>query len=322
MTQTDHAGRRIRIGISSCLLGEKVRYDGGHKLDHFLKDTLGAYVEWVPVCPEVETGFPVPREAMRLVGDSFSPRLVTVRSGVDQTDRMRTWAERKLGTIEKLDLCGFIFKSKSPSSGMRGVKVYGPSGVPAHTGIGIFARMFMERYPCIPVEDDGRLHDPALRENFIERIFVFRRWKEMKRSGGMVRDLISFHTDHKLLILAHSPKHYTRLGRLVADAKKRERQSLLNEYFTVLMDGLKLLATTKKNTNVLQHIAGYFKKQLSSEEKQELMDIIQTYHKGLVPLIVPLVLINHYVNKYDEPYLKRQYYLHPHPAELMLRNHV
>jgi len=205
---------------------------------------------------------------------------------------------------------------------MRGVKVYGPPGVPAHTGIGIFARMFMERYPCIPVEDDGRLHDPALRENFIERIFVFRRWNEMKRSGGMARDLISFHTDHKLLILAHSPKHYTRLGRLGADAKKRERQSLLNEYFTVLMDGLKLLATAKKNTNVLQHIAGYFKKQLSSEEKQELMDIIQTYHKGLVPLIVPLVLINHYVNKYDEPYLKRQYYLHPHPAELMLRNHV
>jgi len=180
----------------------------------------------------------------------------------------------------------------------------------------------MERFPCVPVEDDVRHHGPALRESFIEGIFVFRRWNEMKRSRGMVSDLISFHTDHKLLILAHSPKHYTRLGMLVAEARKREWQSLLNEYFTVLMDGLKLLATAKKNTNVLQHIAGYFKKQLSSEEKQELMDIIQTYHKGLVPLIVPLVLINHYVNKYDEPYLKRQYYLHPHPAELMLRNHV
>jgi uncharacterized protein YbgA (DUF1722 family) len=205
---------------------------------------------------------------------------------------------------------------------MRGVKVYGPSGVPAHTGIGIFARMFMERFPCIPVEDDGRLHDPALRENFIERIFVYQQWKEVVRGRGALGELVSFHTNHKLLILAHSPRHYTQLGRIVAHAKEKDRQALLKEYFTVLMDGLKLLATTKKNTNVLQHIAGYFKKQLSSEEKNELMDVIQTYHKGLVPLIVPLVLINHYVKKYDEPYLKRQYYLHPHPAELMLRNHV
>ena len=205
---------------------------------------------------------------------------------------------------------------------MRGVKVYGPSGVPTHTGVGIFARLFMDCFPFVPVEDDGRLHDPALRENFIERIFVFKRWTEMKQSGGMIRDLISFHTDHKLLMLAHSPKHYTLLGRLVAEAKKRERQLLLEEYVAVLMDGLKLLATTRKNTNVLQHTAGYFKKQLSPEEKQELLMVIQTYHKGLTPLIVPLVLINHYVNKYDEPYLKRQYYLHPHPVELMLRNHV
>ena len=322
MTQTGLLSEKIRIGISSCFLGEKVRFDGGHKLDHYLKDTLGAYVAWIPVCPEVETGFPVPREAMRLVGDSSFPRLVTVRSGLDHTDRMRRWEEKKLREIEKLDLCGFIFKSRSPSSGMRGVKVYGPSGVPTHTGVGIFARLFMDRFPFVPVEDDGRLHDPALRENFIVRIFVFKRWTEMKQRGGMIRDLISFHADHKLLILAHSPKHYTVLGRLVADAIKRERQSLLEEYFVVLMDGLKLLATTRKNANVLQHSAGYFKKQLSPGEKQELSMVIQTYHKGLVPLIVPLVLINHYVNTYDEPYLKRQYYLHPHPMELMLRNHV
>lgn len=318
----DPLTEKITIGISSCLLGEKVRFDGGHKLDHYLKDTLGAYVVWIPVCPEVETGFPVPREAMRLVGDTSSPRLMTVRSGVDHTDHMLTWADGKLAVIEKLDLCGFIFKSRSPSSGMRGVKVYNFTGVPTHGGVGIFARLFMERFPFMPVEDDGRLHDPALRENFIERIFVFKRWREMKRSGGMIRDLILFHTEHKLLILAHSPKHYTLLGRLVADAKKWERKALLNEYFAVLMDGLRLLATTRKNTNVLQHIAGYFKKRLSPKEKQELSTVIQTYHKGLVPLIVPLVLIDHYVNKYDEPYLKRQYYLHPHPLELMLRNHV
>jgi uncharacterized protein YbgA (DUF1722 family)/uncharacterized protein YbbK (DUF523 family) len=313
---------RIKVGISSCLLGEKVRYDGGHKLDHYLKDTLGAYVTWVPVCPEVETGLPVPREAMRLVGDSRNPRLVTIRTGIDQTERMQNWAEKRLRGLEKEDLCGFVFKSRSPSSGMKSVKVYDSSGAPSHSGVGIFAKAFMDRFPFIPVEDDGRLHDPALRENFIERIFVFRQWKEMRKQGGSIKDLISFHTDHKLLILAHSPKHYTMLGRLVADAKKKEKERLHAEYLTTLMEGLKLLATAKKNTNVLHHVAGYFKKQLSAEEKQELLEVIGTYHKGFVPLIVPMVLINHYVRKYDEQYLKRQYYLNPHPAELMLRNHV
>lgn len=322
MIPTDPATGIIRIGISSCLLGERVRYDGGHKLDHFLKDTLGAYVEWVPVCPEVEAGFPVPREPMRLAGDVAAPRLVTVRSGIDHTERMTRWAEAKIGMIQRMDLCGFVFKSRSPSSGMRGVKVYGPSGVPTHAGVGIFARMFMDRFPFVPVEDEGRLHDPSLRENFIERIFVYRRWKELVRGRVALLELVSFHTDHKLLILAHSPRHYTQLGRIVAHAKEKDRQALLNEYFTVLMDGLKLIATTKKNTNVLQHIAGYFKTQLSSDEKRELLDVIDAYHKGIVPLIVPMVLINHYVRKYDEQYLKRQFYLHPHPAELMLRNHV
>ena len=260
---------------------------------------------------------------MRLVSTGSGPRLVTIRTGIDLTDRMQQWAERRLKELDKADLCGFIFKSRSPSSGMRGVKVYdSSSGVPSHSGVGIFARAFMDQFPFIPVEDDGRLHDPALRENFIERIFVFKRWKEMKRQGGSIKELIAFHTDHKLLILAHSPKHYTLLGRLVADAKKLDRERLHNEYLTTLMDGLKLVATAKKNTNVLQHVAGYFKKQLSAEERRELLEVIETYHKGLLPLIAPIVLINHYVRKYDEPYLKRQYYLLPHPAELMLRNHV
>ncbi len=313
---------KISVGISSCLLGERVRYDGGHKLDHYLKETLGVYVSWVPVCPEVETGLPVPREAMRLVRTGRGPRLVTIKTGADMTDRMYSWAAERLKELEKADLCGFVFKSRSPSSGMRGVKVYDSSGVPSHSGVGVFAGAFMDRFPFIPVEDDGRLHDPALRENFIERIFIFKRWKEMKSAGGSLKELVSFHTDHKLLILAHSPKHYTMLGRLVAGAKKQDRERLHAEYLETLMDGLRLLATTKKNTNVLLHIAGYFKKQLSAEEKEELLEVVETYHKGLVPLIVPIVLINHYVRKYDEPYLKRQYYLRPHPAELMLRNHV
>lgn len=313
---------KIKVGISACLLGEKVRYDGGHKLDHYLKDTLGQFVEWVPVCPEVECGLPVPREAMRLIGDPDSPRLVTVRSGTDQTVRMQLWAEDRLKQLATVDLCGFIFKSRSPSSGMRGVKVYAASGIPARSGVGVFARAFMEHFQLMPVEDEGRLHDPSLRENFIERIFTFKRWKNFLGNDGSVRGLVDFHSDHKLIILAHSTRHYTEMGRLVANARKYEPDILHDNYLSLLMEGLKLLATARKNTNVLQHMMGYFKKQLTPREKMELSEVIGDYHKGLLPLVVPVVLLRHYVRKYDEPYLKRQHYLHPHPAELGLRNHV
>lgn len=313
---------KIKLGISSCLLGEHVRYDGSHKLDYYLVDTLGKYVQWVPVCPEVESGLPVPREAMRLVGDPRFPRLLTRKSGIDHTERMLTWLQRKFWELEKENLCGFIFKSRSPSSGIKGVKVYTPAGMPGRTGKGIFGGGFIERFPLVPAEDDGRLHDPDLRENFIERVFVFKRWQDLLDKGAHPGGLVEFHTRHKLMIMAHSQKHYRQLGRSVADAKKLQRKELLSHYITLLMDALKLIATVKKNTNVLMHITGYFKKQLSSDEKKELLDVIENYHKGLVPLIVPVVLINHYVRKYDEPYLKTQYYLKPSPVELMLRNHV
>ncbi|HYA85744.1 MAG TPA: DUF523 and DUF1722 domain-containing protein [Nitrospirota bacterium] len=313
---------KIKLGISSCLLGEKVRYDGGHKLDHFLTDTLGKYVEWVPVCPEVESGLPVPREAMHLVGDPDAPRLVTVRTGVDHTGRMKKWASKKVAALEREELCGFVFKSRSPSSGMRGVKIYTELGMPYAIGSGIFAHAFMGRFPHLPVEDEGRLHDPAIRENFIERIFVFKRWQEFKKGKGSPGELVAFHTDHKLLLMSHSQKHYGVLGTIVAGAKKANRQELHQQYFATLMDGLRLLVTVKKNTNVLQHMAGYFKTLLSQDEKQELQEVIEHYHRELVPLIVPVTLIKHFVRKYDVEYLKRQYYLNPHPLELMLRNHV
>jgi uncharacterized protein YbgA (DUF1722 family)/uncharacterized protein YbbK (DUF523 family) len=312
----------IRIGISSCLLGENVRYDGGHKLDHYLVDTLGNYVEWVPVCPEVECGLPVPREALRLVGDPGSPRLITRSSGIDHTDGMQSWAKKKLKALEKSDLCGFIFKSRSPSSGYNGVKVYPESGMPARRGTGIFAAAFIKYFPLVPVEDDGRLHDPQLRENFIERIFVFQRWKHFLETGSTVKGLVEFHTRHKLLLMSHSPKHYTLLGRLVADSGKLKKDEMLSTYIGMLMEGLTLIATVKKNTNVLSHIAGYFRKRLGPDENAELVHVIEDYHKGLVPLIVPVTLIQHYVRKFDEPYLKKQHYLAPHPLELMLRNHV
>jgi uncharacterized protein YbgA (DUF1722 family)/uncharacterized protein YbbK (DUF523 family) len=313
---------KIRLGISSCLLGNKVRYDGQHKHDRFLTDTLGRYVEWVPVCPEVECGLPIPREAMRLVGDPDNPRLMTTHSGIDQTERMVRWAATRVDALDGEHLCGFVFKSRSPSSGMQGVKVYTPEGMPSNKGVGLFARTFMERYPLLPVEDEGRLHDSVLRENFIERIFIFRRWQEYLRSGAKIRDLVTFHTEHKLLILAHSAKHYTALGRLVAAAKQYKTRDLNSAYVVLLMEGLRMRATVKKHTNVLQHMVGYFKDNLTHDEKQEIIEVIDTYAKGLVPLIVPVTLVKHYVRKYDEPYLKRQYYLNPHPMELMLRNHV
>ena len=314
--------QKIKIGISTCLLGEKVRYDGGHKLDRYITDTLGNYFEWLPVCPEVEYGLPVPRESMHLIGDPASPRLVTVRTGVDHTEGMKKWAEDKLRQLEKEDLCGFIFKSRSPSSGIGGIKVYTLSGMPSNKGTGIFGGAFMRYFPLIPVIDDGRLHNPNLRENFIEQVLVYKRWKEFLKNSTKIRDLITFHTNLKLLILSHSPKHYDVLGKLVAQAKKYKPDVLYSEYIRILMEGLRLLATTKKNTNVLLHIAGYFKKQLSSEDKRELLEVIDQYHRGYVPLIVPIVLINHYVRRFDEPYLKMQFYLNPHPMELMLRNHV
>lgn len=313
---------KIKLGISSCLLGENVRYDGGHKLDHYLRDTLGQFVEWVPVCPEVECGLPVPREAMHLLDKPGAPRLVTRSTGIDHTDRMLAWAKKKLNELEKQKLSGFVFKSRSPSSGMQGVKLYTETGVSARKGIGIFANAFLERFPLLPVEDEGRLQDPGIRENFIERVFVYQRWHEQVASHGSLGSLVDFHAEHKLLLMSHSSKHLRELGTLVAQGKKQQRKMLFDAYFRILMDGLRLMATVKKHTNVLQHMAGYFKKSLAAAEKQELQEVITQYHKGLVPLIVPMTLLKHYVRKYEEPYLSKQHYLNPHPLELMLRNHV
>ena len=312
---------KIRIGVSACLLGQNVRYDGGHQRDRYITDTLGRWFEWVPVCPEVEYGLPIPREAMRLVGNPETPRLVTIRTRIDHTDEMLSWADKRLEALAAEDLCGFIFKSRSPSSGMAAVKVYPETGMAVKKGVGIFAGAFMRRFPLLPVEEDGRLNDPALRENFIERIFVYRRWRELERRNGGMKELVMFHAEHKLLILSHSPKHLTILGRLVANPDRMKLAALREEYFLNLMEGLRLTATVRKQTNVLEHMAGYFKKKLTPDEKKELGEVIGNYHRGLLPLIVPVTLIAHYVRLYGEPYLQKQIYLHPHPIELMLRNH-
>ena len=289
--------QNFRIGISSCLLGNEVRWNSGHKLDKYLTRTLGKFVEYVPVCPEVEAGFGVPRESFRLVGDPDNPRLVTFKSKTDHTDRMLAWAAKRVKELGKEDLCGFIFKSDSPSSGMIRVKVYNEKGMPHKIGVGIFARAYMEHFPLIPVEDDGRLHDPLIRENFILQIFTMKRWREhLTRKRGM-GNLVDFHTRNKLLILSHSPKHYRLMGKLVAGGKSIPISELYQQYQTVLMEALKLKTTISKNSNVLQHLMGYFKKQLSADEKQELLEVFDQYRKEFVPLLVPMTLINHYVRK-------------------------
>jgi uncharacterized protein YbgA (DUF1722 family)/uncharacterized protein YbbK (DUF523 family) len=302
-----------------------VRYDGGHKLDRYLHEVLGRFVRWVPVCPEVECGLGVPREPMRLVGDSSAPRLLTVRSGVDLTARMEAWARTRAAELEAEDLRGFVFKSGSPSSGLRSVKVYDEKGNPSRRGVGIFARAFTERFPLVPVEDEGRLNDAGIRENFLERVYAFHRWRAFERGDGSLGGLVAFHTVHKLLLMSHDPRAPAALGSLVAGARARgagRLRSLLAEYGAGFMATLSREATVKKNVNVLQHAMGYFKRNLGADEKDELLEVIAQYHRGLVPLVVPLVLLRHYVRKFGEPYLARQVWLDPHPAELALRNHV
>lgn len=311
-----------KLGISTCLLGENVRYDGGHKLDRYLRDTLGPFVEWVPVCPETECGLGIPRESMHLEGAPEAPRLITRKTRIDHTERMVRWAEKRLDELQKENLCGYVFKAKSPSSGMRDIKIYSEKGHPAAKGSGIFAGLFMKRFPLLPVEDEARLNDSNLRENFIERVFVTWRWQQFIQNRKTAKGFVDFHTIHKLTLMAHSPLALRALGKTVADNRGVPSQSTLDRYLETMMHALKPIATVRKNTNVLHHAMGYFKRVLSKDEKEELVEVIGRYHASQVPLIVPVTLLNHYVRKTDESYLKQQVYLNPHPIELMLRNHV
>ncbi len=270
----------------------------------------------------MECGFGIPRDTFRLVGDPNRPRLVITKTGADHTERMEAWARKRVGELEKEDLCGFIFKSDSPSSGMERVKVYGDKGIPSKVGVGVFARIFMKHFPLTPVEEEGRLHDPVLRENFIERIFICKRYCDIMEGTKQARRLMDFHRANKLLLMAHSPKHLKQMGSLVAHAKEIPARELAERYEHLLMEAMALKPTAAKHENVLMHIMGYFKKDLSADEKRELLEVVNHYKRGLIPLIVPVTLLGHYVRKYNQPYLKEQTYLNLHPAELMLRNHV
>ncbi len=312
----------IRIGVSSCLLGQEVRYDGGHKHDHFLTDTVGRFVTYVPVCPEVDIGLGIPRESIQLARTEDGIRLVAPRSGRDLTDTMRDYAREKIRSLESLDLSGYILKKNSPSCGMERVRVHAPKGPPAKNGRGLFAEALMEAMPLLPVEEEGRLNDPRLRDNFFVRVFAYRRLRRLFKPRWSVGDLVRFHTGEKLLLMAHHPKTYTELGRLVASAKGASREELASTYQSRFMGGLSRIATTKKNVNVLQHMSGYFKKVLPLEDRLELGALIEDYRQGIIPLVVPVTLFRHFVRRYGISYLSGQSYLEPSPKELMLRNHV
>jgi uncharacterized protein YbgA (DUF1722 family)/uncharacterized protein YbbK (DUF523 family) len=312
----------LRIGVSACLVGERVRFDGGHKLNHFLTEELGRFVELVPVCPEVDIGLGIPRETIRLVQIGKQRRLVAPASGANHTDKMRRYAERKLRELMRLELSGYVLKSKSPTCGMERVPVYGENGMRLASGTGAFAEALLATLPLLPVEEEGRLLDLTLRENFVERVFAYRRMRDLFRAGWTRGGLVAFHTKVKLQVMAHDTTAYTALGQLVARVKQIPRGQLEARYQDIFMRALARTATRRRNTNVLQHVAGYFKHKLTADQKVELQEVIRDFHDGLVPLIVPVTLLRHYVRLHGDEYLAAQLYLAPHPKELMLRNHA
>jgi uncharacterized protein YbgA (DUF1722 family)/uncharacterized protein YbbK (DUF523 family) len=315
--------RPVRVGISSCLLGEEVRFDGGHKRDGFLVGTLGPYVEWVPVCPEVEVGMGTPREPIRLVRVGDAVRLIGTRSAEDWTVRMERFARARAEALAPLGLSGYVLKKDSPSCGMTRVKVYpAAGGVSERNGTGLFAAALKDRFPSLPVEEEGRLSDPRLRENFVERVFAYHRLQGLFGARWTVGDLVRFHTAHKLVLLAHQPSAYASLGRLVASATSQARADLRARYEAEFMEALARIATPGRHANVLQHVAGYFKKDLDGESRAELQQLIDDHRRGLVPLIVPITLVRHHARRLRVAYLEGQVYLSPHPKELALRNHV
>lgn len=328
---------RPRIGVSACLMGDPVRFDGGHKRDPFLVETFGQHVEWVRVCPEVEAGLGTPRETMRLVligppdrekGETYAAdrvAMVLPKSGRDVSEVMRRYAAKKADDLAALDLRGFVLKKDSPSCGMERVKVYAAAGPAERAGRGLFAEALMRRLPNLPVEEEGRLGDPRLRDNFVERVFAYQRLRRLfdaNHGQWTVGDLVKFHTAHKLTLMAHSPSAYSALGRLVAGAKAAGRKVVQAEYEAGFMHALSVMATPRRQANVLQHMLGYFKKSLDAAARTELIELIDEHRIGRIPLVVPITLFKHHVRRLNVEYLAGQVYLDPHPRELSLRNHV
>ena len=317
--ETDES--KIPIGISSCLLGERVRYDGGHKGHSYITGTLGEYFEFRSFCPELAIGLGVPRKPIRLVrAEGKSINCVEIDNpDKDYTEPLTSCADAQDGWIKSL--CGYILKKDSPSCGMERVKVWGKN-MPVRDGAGIFARRMMERFPYLPVEEEGRLGDAVLRENFVQRVFVMQRWHQLVDSGLSVGKLVDFHARHKLIIMSHDQNRYRELGRLVADIDKINLTAAADDYLLALMQALKIRATRKNHVNVLQHIQGYLKNYLDGDDKQEMVQTIENYRQGLLPLIVPITLLNHFFRKHPNDYTSNSWYMNPYPAELCLQNQI
>lgn len=322
ITQPDSPAAEILIGISACLLGQQVRFDGGHKHDRYITDILGQYFRFVPVCPEVEIGMGVPREAVRLTGTPESPQMLGSRTGTDWTDQMTAFADKRVRQADLQGLSGYILKKDSPSCGMERVKLHRPSGMPEKTAVGLYARALLAGHPLLPVEEEGRLNDPRLRENFIERVFAYQRLQTLMAGPFRRGAVVAFHAANKYLILAHSPRHYTLLGRLVADIKSHRPAQFREAYSALFMEAMAVKATPAKHHNVLLHILGYLKDHLDAGDKKYILDVCEDYRRGVTPLIVPITLIRLFLGRHDTPYIAGQTYLNPHPKELMLRNHV
>jgi uncharacterized protein YbgA (DUF1722 family)/uncharacterized protein YbbK (DUF523 family) len=321
MTQANEQAEKIPVGVSSCLLGQEVRYDGGHKHNAYLTKTLTDYFEFVPFCPELAIGMPVPRPPIQLKAKDGEIHAVGVKDpAIDKTRDLAAYGQQV--AVKNRHLCGYILKKDSPSCGMERVKVYDKNNMPEKRGRGIYAAALMEMLPWLPVEEEGRLMDPRLRENFVERVFVLSRWQNYQDLGMSAAALVEFHTRHKFIIQAHDEVAYRELGRLVSDLGNADMAQISSQYLVRMMEALKRLATTRTHANVLMHIMGFLKNYLTGDDKQELLGLIENYRQGKVPLIVPITLIKHYLRIYPDDYINQQYYLNPHPMELMLRNHI
>ncbi len=311
-----------KIAISACLLGAEVRFNGGHKESRLCSQALSEHFDFVPLCPEVAIGLGIPRQPIRLVGDSAKPQAVgSVDSTLDVTHALHDYGASMAAT--HTDICGYIFMQKSPSCGLERVKVYQDGGRPAElSGRGIYANAFCAAHPDLPAEEDGRLNDPVLRENFLTRVYAYSAWQDLLKEGLTRRSLTEFHARYKYLLMAHHPVQYKTLGNLLGSLGKNPPQAIAAQYFSELMKALKKCATRRTHTNVLQHISGYLKQSISREDKQEMQQLIGQYLHGVVPLVVPLTLLKHHFRLHPDPYIARQVYLQPHPENLSLRNAI
>ena len=312
----------IRVGVSACLLGQEVRYNGGHARDRYVVETLAEHFALVPVCPEEEIGMGTPRETVRLEGVETAPRMVAPKSGTDWTARMNRYAKDRCRGLAAEELGGFVFKKGSPSCGVWRIKLYNDKGHPSASTRGLFAAEFTRRFPLVPVEEEGRLHDPGLRENFLERVFAYDRLGRLFTGRWNRGDVVAFHSREKYLLMAHSPRHYKETGRLVAAIAEHTPAAFRDRYRELFMAALATKATTRRHVNALQHVAGHLKGVVGDEERKRVLEVIEEYGRGFVPLVVPMTLLNHYIELHEVPYVRHQTYLNPHPRELMLRNHV